>query len=150
MLEFKTIDDILDFAIVQEIAARELYTKLSGETPDRDRQLFYRTLAEEEAVHEKKLRELKRRQFDLNPPDMQQLQDSGYLDALPLTPEMTLREVVRYALKKEKSARMLYKVLADSMLQPDLADLFRELAAEEAKHAAFFSKEYDALAAEQD
>ena len=150
MLEFKTIDDILDFAIVQEIAARELYTKLSGETPDRDRQLFYRTLAEEEAVHEKKLRELKRRQFDLNPPDMQQLQDSGYLDALPLTPEMTLREVVRYALKKEKSARMLYKVLADSMLQPDLADLFRELAAEEAKHAAFFRKEYDALAAEQD
>jgi len=145
MLEFETLDDILDFAIVQEMAAQELYTKLSGETADADRQLYYRTLAEEEAVHEKKLRKLKSRQFELRAPDMEQLQSSGYLDALPIRPEMSLTEVVQYALKKEKSANMLYKVLAESMLQPDMAGLFRTLADEEAKHAAFFLKEYDEL-----
>ena len=70
MLEFHTFEDVLDFAILQEKAAQEFYTKLSGEVLDANVQLFYRTLAEEEHVHEKKLRELKRYEYDLNEPDL--------------------------------------------------------------------------------
>ena len=40
MLQFRTFDDILDFAIVQEKAAQKFYTKLSNETADVDMQLF--------------------------------------------------------------------------------------------------------------
>ena len=150
MQDFQTLDDILDFAIVQEIAAQAFYTKLSHEAPSKDMQLFYRTLVEEEQTHEKKLRQLKSRTFDMAPPDLSELQKSGYLDALPISPEMSLKDVLLYALKKERSAKMLYGVMADNMKQQDLADLFKTLAAQEGKHADFFRKEYDDVCATAD
>ena len=148
MLQFRTLDDILDFAIVQERAAQKFYTKLSNETADLDMQLFYRTLAEEELTHEKKLRKLKSRHSDLPAPDLKDLQKSGYLDALPIGPDMSFKEVLLYALKKEKSAKMLYSVLAENMRQAELADLFKTLALEESEHADFFQKEYNLACAE--
>lgn len=150
MLDFETLDDILDFAIVQEIAAQEFYTQLSREAHTDDRRLFYRTLTEEEQTHEKKLRDLKRRNFDLRAPDLAQLKKSGYLDALPMHPGMDLKEVLLYGLKKEKSAKMLYTVLAEAMERDELAELFKTLAAKEEEHADFFRKEYDAACAEKD
>jgi rubrerythrin len=150
MFEFQTLDDILDFAIVQEIAAQEFYTKLSGEAKTDDMRLFYRTLAEEERAHEKKLRTLKSRSFDLTAPDLTELQKSGYLDALPLLPESSLQDVMLYGLKKERSAKMLYKVLAESMQDADLTDLFLLLSEEEAKHADFFRKEYAEVSGKAD
>ena len=150
MLQFQTLDDILDFAIVQEKAAQAFYTKLSAEAADVDRQLFYRTLAEEEETHEKKLRKLKSRDFGLRAPDLMELQKSGYMDALPIDSDMSLKEVFLYALKKEKSAKMLYTVLAENMQQKDLVELFKILAADEASHAAFFRREYDEMFSKED
>lgn len=147
MLEFETLDDILDFAIVQEQAAQAFYTQLSKEASNADRQLFYRTLAEEELTHEKKLRGLKNRDFKLTSPGLTQLKQSGYLDALPVHPGMDLKEVLLYGLKKEKSAKMLYSVLAESVEYAELAALFRMLAEQEDEHAAFFRKEYEAACA---
>ena len=149
MVELHTFEDVLDFAILQEKAAQEFYTKLSGEVLDADMQLFYRTLAEEERVHEKKLRELKRYEYDLNEPDMKMLKESGYLDAMPVSPEVTLVEAVRYALKKERSARMLYRTLSQMCQRKELAKLFEELAEEEQSHADYFLTEYKDLLAEQ-
>ena len=63
MLQFQTLDDILDFAIVQERAAQKFYTKLSGQADDLNMQLFYRTLAEEEQTHEKKTAKAQEQQF---------------------------------------------------------------------------------------
>jgi rubrerythrin len=63
---------------------------------------------------------------------------------------MSRKEVLLYALKKERSANLLYKVMADNMPQTELADVFKTLAAEELKHIAFFRKEYDAIASTGD
>ena len=150
MLQFQTLDDILDFAIVQEKAAQVFYAKLSDEAGDLNAQLFYRTLAEEEQVHEKKLRKLKSRNSDLPAPDLTDLQKSGYLDALPIGPDMSMKNVLLYALKKEKSAKMLYTVLSNNMKQKELAELFKTLAGEEAEHADYFRTEYNAVCAEVD
>ena len=150
MLQFQTLDDILDFAILQEKAAQEFYAKLSGDANDLNMQLFYRTLVEEEQVHEKELRKLKSSSSELSAPDLTELQKSGYLDALPITPDMEMKEVLLYALKKEKSAKMLYSVLAENMEQPKLADMFKALAAQEAEHADYFQKEYNEVCAKAD
>ena len=125
MLQFQTLDDILDFAIVQEEAAQKFYAKLSDETDDLNMQLRYRTLVEEEQVHEKKLRKLKSRNSDLPIPDLTDLKKSGYLDALPISPDMSIKEVLLYALKKEKSAKMLYSTMAENMQQEEMAELFK-------------------------
>jgi len=148
MIEFHTFEDVLDFAILQEKAAQQFYTKLSDEVLNPDVLLFYKTLIHEEALHEKKLRELKRYEYDLIEPNIQTLQESGYLDAMPITPEATFEEAVRYAIKKEKSARMLYGMLGQMCEQKELTDLFNDLAAQEQSHADYFQTEYkDMLAA---
>ena len=147
MVEFHTFEDVLDFAIFQEKAAQQFYTKLSGEVLDPDVQLFYRTLAEEELLHEKKLLELKRYEYDLNEPDMEMLKESGYLDAMPVSPEITFVEAIRYAIKKERSARMLYHTLGQVCQEEKLAKLFNELAEEEQGHAEYFRTEYKDLLA---
>ncbi len=147
MVEFHTFEDVLDFAILQEKAAQQFYIKLSGEVLDPDVQLFYRTLAEEELVHEKKLRALKRYEYNLNEPDIESLRESGYLDAMPVSPEITFTEAVRYAIKKERSSRMLYRTLAQMCLRDELKQLFNRLAKEEAGHADYFRTEYKDLLA---
>jgi rubrerythrin len=148
MMEFHTFEDVLDFAILQEKAAQQFYTKLSDEVLNSDVLLFYKTLIQEEALHEKKLRELKRYAYELIEPDVETLRNSGYLDAMPVSPEVTFEEAVRYAIKKEKSARMLYHTLGQMCEHKELADLFNELAEQEKSHADYFQAEYkDMLAA---
>lgn len=148
MMEFHTFEDVLDFAILQEKAAQQFYTKLSDEVLNPDVLLFYKTLIQEERLHEKKLRELKRYEFALVEPDIAALRESGYLDALPISPEVTLEEAVRYAIKKEKSAQMLYRTLGQMCECKELADLFNELAEQEKSHADYFRAKYkDLLAA---
>ena len=148
MMEFHTFEDVLDFAILQEKAAQQFYNKLAGEVLDADVQLFYRTLAEEEQIHEKKLRELKRYEYDLNEPDLESLKDSGYLDAMPIPPDISLTDAIRYAVKKERSARMLYRTLGQTCKRKELSELFTELADEEEAHADYFRTEYKELLAE--
>ena len=148
MPEFETLDDILDFAIVQEKAAQKFYGKLSAEAEDPQMAMFYHILVQEERVHEEKLQTLRSVEAELPAPDLTDLKKSGYLKALPLHSGMSLKEVYQYALKKEKSAKMLYGVLAGNMPQKELADLFEKLADEEAEHAEFFRKEYEMVCAE--
>jgi rubrerythrin len=145
MIEFRTFEDILDFAILQEKAAQQFYTNLCGRVLDPEVQVFYRALAAEEHLHEKKLLELKRYDFNLAEPDMESLRSSGYLDALPAHPEMTLAEALRYALKKEKSARMLYHTLAQMTRRKELADLLEQLAEQEQQHADYFLEQSEKL-----
>lgn len=147
MMEFHTFEDVLDFAILQEKAAQQFYTKLSEEVLNSDVLLFYKTLIQEEALHEKKLRELKRYEYDLIEPSIQTLQESGYLDAMPVSPEVTFEEAIRYAIKKEKSARMLYRALGQMCDHQELTKLFDELAEQEQSHADYFQAEYKDLLA---
>ena len=148
MFQFQTMDDILDFAIVQEKASQKFYAKLSDQTNDRNMQLFFRTLVEKEQVHEKELQKLKSTNSRLPAPDLTELQKSGYLDALPIDPDMSMKEVLLYVLKKEKSAKMLYTALAGNIKQKELADLFETLAALEAEHVECFQKKYNEVCAE--
>ena len=147
-MEFDTFEDILDFAILQEKAAQQLYSKLGEEVEDPNVKLFYRTLTQEEHLHELKLRELKRFGYNLVEPDIETLKESGYLDAMPIKPDISLAEAVRYAVKKECSAQMLYRTLGQMCERKELSELFGELAKQEGEHAAHFRTEYKDLLAE--
>lgn len=113
MIQFQTFDEILDFAIMQERAAQIFYAKLADEADDPERGRFYRDLVAQEQTHEEKLLTLKLISSQVHTPDLEELQKCGYLDALPLHPGMSFKEILRYVIKKEKSAKMLYTVLAN-------------------------------------
>ena len=147
MVEFHTFEDVLDFAILQEKAAQEFYTDLEDKVTDDDVRLFYKTLVQEEHLHELKLRELKRFEYELIEPDIETLRESGYLDAMPVKPDISLVDAVRYAIKKERSARMLYHTLGEMCQRDELKDLFDELAEQEESHANYFKAEYADLLA---
>jgi len=147
MFEFSTFDEILDFAILQEKAAQAFYTKIAGEVLDPEVRTFYRTLIDQEAEHEQRLVRLKEADYQLTEPDLQSLRDSGYLQAIPVPPDITLSQAIKLAWDKERSARLLYSLMADAMKNREFAGLFRELAAQEEAHAEYFQREYEALSA---
>jgi rubrerythrin len=145
MLQFRTFEDVLDFAILQEQAAQQFYTKMSGEVADPSVQNFYRSLAAEEHNHEERLRGLKRYSYALREPDLRDLAESGYLDAMPIPPDISFKDAIRFALNKERSAQQLYTILADLSDCEELEQLFRHLAFQEAEHVRYFQKEYEAI-----
>jgi rubrerythrin len=142
MLKFESLDDILDFAILQEKAAQQFYSKLSGMVKNPQVSLFYRTLVEEESLHEQKLVRLKGCGYQLKDADLTMLRESGYLSAMPCAPEITLVEAIRFSVRKEKSSRILYALLAERMQDnKELAELFQMLAEQEQLHAEYFEGE---------
>ena len=142
MMDFQTFEDVLDFAIMQEKAAQQFYFELSQTVIDEHVRAFYQELVHQEQVHEQKLMDLKRYDFDLRAPDIETLRESGYLDALPVSPRVTMAEAVRYAVKKERSAKLLYLTLSQMVDREELAQLFRTLADQEQAHREFFETEY--------
>jgi rubrerythrin len=147
MLEFRTFEEILDFAILQEKAAQAFYTKMAAEVRRPEVRLLYLSLVDEESEHERRLAGLKQTSYQLTEPDIQALNDSGYLKALPVPPDITFRQAVKLAWDKERSARLLYLLLADTIDDRDFSDLFRQLADQEATHAEYFQREYADLSA---
>lgn len=146
VMQFGTFEEILEFAIGQERVAQRFYAHLAEEATDPERHRYYLELADQELGHEGKLLGLKMAASRLNipVPDLEDLRKCGYLDAVPLTPDMEWKEVLRYLVKKEKSAKMLYTVLANSMAKQELAELFQFLAEQECEHADYFQREYNA------
>ncbi len=63
---------------------------------------------------------------------------------------MTYAEALILAMKKEKLAYKLYLDLAAAAGDGELADLFRSLAAEEARHKLRFEIEYDDVVLKED
>lgn len=143
-VQFQTFDEILDFAITQERAAQAFYAHMADEATLPETAAYYHSLVTEERGHEEKLSGLRESCPDLPVPDLEDLRKCGYLDAMPLTTEMDRKQMLRYLIKKEKSAKMLYTVLANSMVKQELANLFNYLAAQECEHAENFQREYDA------
>ena len=145
-MQFATFEEVLEFAIGQERAAQVFYTHLAEESADPERRRYYTELAAQEQGHEEKLLGLKMSMSTLNlpVPDLEELRKCGYLDTMPLTPEMEWKEVLRYLVKKEKSAKMLYTVLANSTANQEFSELFNYLAQQECEHAHYFQKEYNA------
>lgn len=142
MMEFRTFEDVLDIAILQEKASQQFYSDLSRRVQDEHVRSFYHELVEQERLHEQKLLDLKRYEYDLKEPDLDMLRNTGYLDAIPISPGASLDEAVRYAIKKERSAKLLYQTLAKIVPREELATLFRTLADQEQAHAEFFETEY--------
>jgi len=58
---------------------------------------------------------------------------------------MDYRELLVFAIKKEDSAHRLYAAMASIFSEPDLKDIFNNLAEEEAAHKRRFEIEYDSI-----
>tara|TARA_R110001583_G_scaffold10417_8_gene47926 strand:- start:24336 stop:24794 length:459 start_codon:yes stop_codon:yes gene_type:complete len=145
MKEFKSINDILDFAINEEIMAAEFYTALAAKMKHKQIKETFEQYAIEEMGHRAKLEAIKNGKgqsfSDAKVSDMKIADYLVEVDEDKAT--MTYQEALIIAMKKEKSAFRLYSDLAAATTDEVEKKLFLNLAQEEAKHKLRFEVEYD-------
>jgi len=142
--EFKSIDDILDFAIGEEEGAQRFYESLASSARSSGLREVFEGFAREERGHRAKLEAIKkghtREGFARG---VQDIKIGDYLVDVEPTPETSYQEALIVAMKKEKAAFRLYSDLAAVAPDEEMRNTFLGLAQEEAKHKLRFEVEYD-------
>ena len=144
MREFKSVNDILDFAIAEEEAAAEFYTKLASTVRAPGMDKFLLEFAEEEKGHKAKLLAMKAGKIAV--PQKERVVDlkiADYTVEIEPTPHLDYAQALLLAMKKEKAAFKLYSDLAQSATDVGLRQVLLSMAQEEAKHKLRFEVEYD-------
>lgn len=144
MKKFDSVDAVLDFAIVREQEAFDFYHKLASETSDEKLKITFTAFAEVEAGHKRKLEGIKEGTTYLSlRKDPIDLKISDYLVTVEPSPDMSFQDALIVAMKREEKANKLYTALSLTVGDPLLAELFSQLAKEEAAHKARFEAAYD-------
>lgn len=144
MKEFKSIDDILEFAIASEQEAVEFYSTLAKQATNEEMKTVFEQFTKEEMSHKSRLLKIKNEgTFVLKDEKIYDLQIADYLVDVEVTPNMSYEDALIVAMKKEKSAFRLYTNMAAKAPTNDLKNIFLSLAQEESKHKLRFEIEYD-------
>ncbi len=142
-MEFRTIEDILDFAIQREEVAAELYVSMAGRVTRPEMREALLSFAEEEKRHKQRLLKIKAGELPaVSEEQILDLKIADYVELPDVTSRMDYPEALRFAMNSEKVAFRLYSDLA-AVSSATLAAIFRSLAQEEAKHKLRFEVEYD-------
>jgi rubrerythrin len=152
IMNFKSIEDIIDYAVEKEEEAVAFYTEISQkETFSGARQTF-EEFAQEEKKHAAMLRDFsadKGKMADYTYEWIPDMKRSDYLVDIEYEPGMHYTEILRLAMKREEQALKLYNELAGKTEADDFIKLFQLLAQEEAKHKRVLETIYDDFMAKQ-
>ena len=144
MREFKSTDEILDFAIAEEQSAADFYTNLANQVTSPSIQKMFLEFSEEELQHKNKLENLKMGSLEYLPTAA--VIDLGLgeilVDVAP-TSGMDYQDALILAMKKEKAAYQMYTRLSGIASDPAVRDVLTGLANQEANHKLRFEIEYD-------
>lgn len=144
MEKFKTIDEVLNFAMKSEQEAVDFYNQLAATMQNKEMQQTFLEFAQEEVKHKARLQKIKEeRLFELSKEKVQDLQISDYVVNVKPSPDMKYDDALVLAMKKEKAAFKLYTTLAARTDNPEIKAIFENLAVEESKHKLRFELEYD-------
>jgi rubrerythrin len=143
----KTLNDLLDTAIQDEIGAQKFYLGAMDKTKNARLKEFFKSLAEEENGHERILTGVKEMGiYDGDLPvdeEMVQKIEGAHVipDEEPLE-EMSLERVMEVAMKKETKASQIYAEMEKTNTQEELKKLFLSLSSDENRHARIIDEHY--------
>ena len=144
MKDFKSIDDILDFAIRAEQESVDFYSGLASRSRNDGIRKVFLEFAGEEMKHKSRLQGIKEEKtLQLSHEKVKDMKIADYLVDVAPKPDMTYADALILAMKKEKKAFRLYTFLSEEAKNPLLKGLFLTLALEEARHKLRFEVEYD-------
>jgi rubrerythrin len=144
MQQWKSVDEVLDFAIGQEQEAFQFYTDLSARMDRPWMSEIFKGFAQEELGHKRKLEDIKiGKKLLPSQSKVLDLKIGDYLIDVEPTEEMDYQQALIVAMKKEKKAFRMYNDLAAVVDDGSLQAVFLSLAQEEAKHKLRFEIEYD-------
>jgi len=142
--EFKSLDEVIDFAISMERASHEFYVALAGMTEKPDVAELFRTLAQEELLHAERLRTMKAQPHTESIASVDMKSVAGYAAAVSVE-SMSYLDAVKMALDKEEGSTLLYQRLAAELEAPELKKLFTALAWIEDQHRTLMRRQYESL-----
>jgi rubrerythrin len=144
MEEFKSINDVLDFAIRSEQEAVDFYTNLSSNASNSEMAEIFKDFAREEMGHKAKLMKIKEQGLlEIQVENIPNLKIAEFLVEMKATPDMSYSDALVLAMHKEKAAFKLYTRLAEKAPDSQFKEVFLKLAQEESKHKLRFELEYD-------
>ncbi len=141
--------ELIDFAMEQEQAAIDFYTKLASKVRQAHVVAVLSEFAEQERGHLAKLAAIRRRgSAEPTLGTVVDLKISDYLTDVKPDPNLDYRDALVIAMHQEKAAYRLYQDLGRQCDDPELKEVFRFLALEEANHKLMFETQYDDLLSE--
>ncbi len=144
----KTLRDLLDIAIQQEVDSQKLYRYGMEIVSDEKAREFLKQLAEEEVRHENTLINIKETElYDLDvavedEAVFQNTLDSHGENIVDLDKKLTVEDILEIALKREFAAGNVFSAAAKAAKDEELITLFENLAKEEEIHHQRVEKEY--------
>jgi len=143
MKKFKSVDEVLDFAISTEIEAHNFYMKLSEFVEKPEMAKVLSDMALEEFEHKVKLEAVKAGKIEVKEEEVGNLGIADNLEEVIPYAKMSYIDLLVMAMKNEEAARKLYTDLAIIAQEQEVKDVFLKLAQEEANHKLRFEIEYD-------
>ena len=144
MNEFKSVDDIIDFAMGKEQEAADLYRDMATKVESAATRKFFQELEKEELMHKARLKAMKEgKELVRIAPEISDLKIGDYLTEAELKPGMDYQDGLIYGMQAEKAEFRLYMDLADKADDEHLRNLLLTLANEEAQHKLRLELEYD-------
>jgi rubrerythrin len=132
-----TFESIIQEAIAGEVEARDFYRALAAKVASADTASILEGLSQDEASHADQLETLR-----LDPAAASALEGTAEvslaneLDIPPLTIDLSPRDAIQLAIKKEQAAKLGYLALASVADSAELQQLFTQLADTERRHQA--------------
>jgi len=145
MGDFDSVDEILEFAIAREVEANEFYMDLSRRLESPAMRELVSEFAKEELEHKAKLEleAMKEGIVVIATEKVAEFEIADYMPDVELSDDMSYKDLLILAVKKERRALRLYVDLAAIIENVDSRETLLSLAVEEAKHEARFEIEYD-------
>lgn len=143
-LEFKSVEEVLDYAVKSEENAHSFYISWSKKLEDKSLVSIFQELAAEELKHKEFILGVKKGSV-LKPSETEitDLKISDYVMDVKASTDMDYQEALTLAMQREKEAFKLYTGLAAMAADVDMKNTFKALAQEEAKHKLRLEIMYD-------
>ena len=144
MNSFKSVEELLDFAIEKEAEAAMFYSELAEKMRSTGMQSVFSQFSTEELKHKRKLEEVKAGKHFVGADEkVADLKIADYLADVPVKEDMSYQDALILAMKREKAAFKLYNDLAAIAPDEETRQVLLVLAQEEAKHKLGIETEYD-------
>jgi len=144
-MKFRSVDELLDAAIIREMEAQELYAKMASEVENSWIRKVLEGLAQSELLHQAKLEAVKAGDITLEKGPVGDLGIDIPEEPEKLSPDMSYPELLAYAIRKENISANLYASMVTLFSEPNLKEVFVELANEEANHKRRLEIEYELI-----
>jgi rubrerythrin len=150
-MEFKSVEEALNYAIKREIEAARFYTQLSEKMRKREMKAALLSMAEEEKGHRDRLIAIRDGggfTGDETERKVTDLKIAEFVEMPVITDDLDWSLALVVAMKREKAAQQLYLKMAEAAPNAELRQTFLGLAQEEAGHKLRFEQEYDEVVLE--